>query len=500
MPPPPTPAKQRASRIALTYYSKPDALTLWKVAAAGLALCAALGWVAYGALVPDEGAARVSHGPLCQAHATWDTQCDACHVDFQPIRADAWAVAWYKSAADRADLDRGCRRCHAGPAHHAAQIPAEVGTCASCHQDHRGRQADIRRVADQHCLACHRLPADHSQRKPDLLAVTSFSADGHPEFRSLKTDPGRIKFTHKRHHAAGCVLHPDDMVQKKLADLDPAVRDRYRQQGQSDQDLVQLDCHSCHRLDPADATATAGDASWAAHGSGAYYLPISFDQHCQACHELSYEAGTAKPVPHGLTAAQIDVFLQDAYRREFLEENPATLEETLPRAVPGRAVRPAAPRGREFIDAKVRQAQKHLSNRCGQCHYFEEEAPTSLAVQAAAIPQVWMKKAVFDHAAHRAVSCRACHPRAFSDAADASVHETDVLIANRDVCLECHQPAQQEATSALQVGGARHDCVECHRYHAADQAVHGRGSPLRDGEHEFLIQEFFNAAAADQAR
>ena len=47
--------------------------------------------------------------------------------------------------------------------------------------------------------------------------------------------------------------------------------------------------------------------------------------------------------------------------------------------------------------------------------------------------------------------------------------ESPLMIANRDKCLECHSPRQENLATPL--GGARFDCAECHRYHSRDTAT-----------------------------
>ena len=90
------------------------------------------------------------------------------------------------------------------------------------------------------------------------------------------------------------------------------------------------------------------------------------------------------------------------------------------------------------------------------------------------VPKVWLTRAHFSHAPHRAVDCRACHEQAYGNAKDDTgehgswLDNQKVMIANIDVCVACH--AQR---TAQDTAGARTDCVECHRYHAADRPPQG---------------------------
>ncbi len=131
-----------------------------------------------------------------------ENRCEVCHQEFMPVRADAWTE-------NRHAADLLCQNCHRGAEHSPNQIAAEVGSCSSCHQDHRSFNADLSRVADSICTACHADIAAHLDKNapgklvlPALVNVSNFVTD-HPEFRSPKRDPAQIKFSHSRHMRPG---------------------------------------------------------------------------------------------------------------------------------------------------------------------------------------------------------------------------------------------------------------------------------------------------------
>ena len=135
---------------------------------------------------------------------------------------------------------------------------------------------------------------------------------------------------------------------------------------------------------------------------------------------------------------------------------------------------------------------------CGECHYYKEvQGGVPEAIVLPKVPEVWFKRAVFDHSAHRAVHCRECHANA-SD----SKSGNDVLLPKIEVCRECHSPAR--VSKGQQKGGARFDCVECHRYHNRDnnalanrrEWVQGVGAHARDAAQEFDIQQFLSGPAS----
>jgi hypothetical protein len=107
----------------------------------------------------------------------------------------------------------------------------------------------------------------------------------------------------------------------------------------------------------------------------------------------------------------------------------------------------------------------------------EPAAGELLAVSATQIPAIWLPKGGFDHSAHRAMRCDACHESAVFEWPSGGKPPRDDAqpkIPRIDNCRQCHgdSPASTKATVAV-----RADCVTCHRYHAADSPPHGHGAP-----------------------
>jgi len=234
---------------------------------AGLVVLAALaGW---SILRRDAG--LISNGPLTSAHAAYESDCAACHGG---------------GGSTRGVADASCRDCHerrggvtraanpgtpsepggvAQPAGTAGEDPPGIYTlaahwsaspadqrrdplpppitCAACHLEHRGRRADITRVADSLCLTCHDF-GSFATGHPEL----DFAADEIPDSDSLL-------FTHS-HHVN------EVMRRRSLADPEAA-------------------CLVCHEPGPTSSASSASSASTA--GSGGF-RPIDFDRHCAACH------------------------------------------------------------------------------------------------------------------------------------------------------------------------------------------------------------------------
>jgi hypothetical protein len=122
--------------------------------------------------------------------------------------------------------------------------------------------------------------------------------------------------------------------------------------------------------------------------------------------------------------------------------------------------------------------------------------PNSLQVQPVSTRPVWFAYAKFDHMAHRAVSCQACHSGAYpgdlptEPTAMETLDGENVPIPGRQLCLQCHSPPQGSGTDVT--GGARFDCVECHRYHHGDSPWHGSGDSAAGVSREVTVKEFID--------
>lgn len=335
--------KSRAKRIGLDYFRSGDPITRTKnilallaCLAAGAVVLASVNPVAFvqGRIDSDQvftplGRKNASHGPVAAAHAAWEEKCEACHVPFVPIRQQTGVLS--ELTGTKHPTNQQCEKCHAGPAHHPNQRLDQSLSCAYCHRDHRGRDASLVRLDDRQCTICH---ADLSKQAIDpalivasALKVTSFP-NGHPEFtyrpyatrvKSTATEAAkkpydfepkllhdsRLKFSHGVHLTKGLPRRGDSKTEFwKYADIkDPAERARYKAAvgATDDRALVELDCRSCHALDPADQSKEGGQS--VVHTTGMYYLPVVYERHCQACHTLEVPRRPAEYVAEMAAAA-----------------------------------------------------------------------------------------------------------------------------------------------------------------------------------------------------
>jgi hypothetical protein len=418
------------------------------------------------------------------------------------LRHDATAISLASSLvsgrawSDHSHIDRKCQSCHAGKEHHSSQIASEVQSCAGCHHDHQGCDADIARVADAVCTACHAQIKAH--RRPEAKSVlggqdhniTSFTAN-HPPFRSLATtDPGQLKFNHKLHVLPGqYALGTTAAGQKKLSNVPAAYRERLVDPRQLKDvpvdEVIQLDCAYCHVPDDA-ARPDAPKSGASVPAAGSYMQPITFERHYAACHvgdlvtEVQGAAEQARQVPHGISAAAIREIL--AGLASPLAAPPRISPSQPLVKVPGRTPGENLSQTTQLdVATRVADAAVRLMGeaRCGKCHVHEkigELLPSE--VLPPNLPSVWLPHARFDHAAHRAMQCFECHDRnrlvTTQKGVKPAMDGPQPMIDDIDTCQQCHAPTTKWGTA-----GARHACAECHRYHGGGRLPHGRGDPGR---------------------
>lgn len=514
----PETGKQRAARIPLDYFKQPDRLERWKRYLLGAGVILPTIWLLSGYLESDQGRLRYSRGPVADVHAMWDSSCTACHESFTPIK-ETWATSLWGNVQA---CNQRCETCHAGPAHHANQTPALA--CASCHREHRGRDASLISRADSDCTQCHTNLTTHTTHGTPGFAnsITRFDRD-HPPFKrfdpdmkerallSKATDPGRLKFNHKLHMTLGLVLQKGGEAFTISDIMDKDERERYRRQQpeneRGNQDTVRLDCASCHQLD--GGAQDVNPLLTPARSVGQYMLPIAYENACRACHSLTFDARLPNvAVPHRLQPDAVRSFLWGAYATQLA--NPKPPNDPIKRLRPGWPTTEEERKLRDEIVGKVRGAEKFLyreelqkaeailypfKQTCGECHHYEKTPPEDVVpkgILPPKVPNVWLPHGVFDHAAHRAVDCRECHERAYADSGKASTDARDVLIPGIDNCRQCHAPPTHSGGMAH--GGARFNCTECHRYHNGDHPLQGIGARSRDAKDKLKVQQFLKGA------
>lgn len=485
--------KQRSQRIQIDYYRKKGGLHTLRSVCIAVGFFAAAAYAAY-VVAASGGQSHVSTGPVAMAHASFENDCNQCHQDFTPIDSQAnqldLAFVGISSEASIGRMEEACQVCHAVGDHYRDVMKPEWQlkdqNCGSCHADHQGRLHDLNYVTKTQCASCHANLAQTCKAspavKPDIAAFTSSS---HGDFASLSMgDPGTVKFDHHQHMLPGQV-NAGEKGAFTIEMLDAAMREKYRLPGQADDSAVQLDCASCHQYAGNPDTYSAGELI--ADGElGRYIAPISFDQHCAACHSMNPGIATAQttPIPHAVPWAKVELLLASTIRgarATGIARSPGDDSQTT--AQPGFGTGSSVASNPDAA-VDVASLRALVEGQCLECHDQESISDQAIASALAGtappmIPPRWFQHGLYDHAAHRQVDCRYCHDAAYpiegEPAAPPTDHET-VMIAGIESCTGCHRDAESPTPASItdpqtttlfggQPNWASDHCTMCHRYH-----------------------------------
>jgi len=512
--------KPRQLSLPLDYFKMPTRVQRWK---------GRFGWALFGLTIGGltlhwamnrEAHFGASPGPVSAPHQAWDDTCSACHDAFQVTSSHSWAPPGMKHTASQS-----CRTCHAGPMHHVNQTPHL--NCASCHREHKGRDFSLVKMADSNCTQCHDDLHAHctSEALPQYGNVSMFAKGKHPDFRSIKSDPGKIYFNHSLHMSPGMLEGAKFM----LKNIPAEYRERYAslQKDNNPNAPVELTCRACHQMESADfklsfwELSEIGPSALTPRSSGNHFLPIVYENQCKACHPLQVEDRMADKgakvltVPHRKQPVELDRWLSDYFTAQAVRGIAGFEEMKAPRPLPGKkSAIQLEPTLKKRIDDNVESARKSLyleplKKNCRLCHPLNEVKKSEAGeeplfpfptIPSAEIPQVWLKHARFDHMSHRALDCRACHGNAYPRLADGAVNkdvshaQTSVMIPGLDNCVQCHAPKSTVTQDghSQRIGGVRYDCVLCHTFHngrETDQPLAGRGAEARGAGRPRIVEE-----------
>jgi hypothetical protein len=407
-------------------------------------------------------------GSISRSHAFIANDCSACHSGFERV------------------TNASCLACHVEIENHA-RADASPGSldgarCASCHIEHNG-SGGLAELDAPLCESCH---GDLSDLAADTqLEDSSDFGDRHPDFRlymvadlaTRRVEPvtwkpgleerSGVRFSHLRH--VGQVLPlPDGGKQN-------------------------LQCDACHVLD----------------AGGQYMQPVSFEEHCQSCHQLGFDEveGTREAL-HGAPAEmRVDLaefYSQLALRGEVKSERAPPLTRF---RRPGQVLTEEERRVVfDWVEEKVAEAERALfeePGECARCHpVLPGAAPDGgIDVEPVAIAEVWMPKSEFRHETHGPFECRRCHPAVAvfdpdyaenqerpswslpgaipyalstpeelrrEHGLEASEKASDVSILGIGSCRDCHGGARDGPPLVASA------CVMCHPFHRDE---HG---PMRE--------------------
>jgi len=346
--------------------------------------------------------------------------------------------------------------------------------------------------------------------------VTRFDLEHHPEITASWTkraaDPRRIKFNHALHVSAGLTLEKGGAA-FSFGQLSVVDRARY---GWKDQEPlntpIQLECASCHQPEAEEKAPTSDHLARSAAAprpSGAYMLPIVYENHCAACHPLYFD--TRLPdvsARHGIAPQELLKELKQLYMSDAASADQSLLGQFVPaRPMPGQTESPAKQSIRQAVDDKVLAAAKLLFGAaldervrrreklpagrrgCVECHNLRPTSGpivgasslTTLEIEPVLLTPVWQKSAAFDHRAHRALACTECHAGART-----SIENGDQpLLPGISRCVSCHAP--EGSSQPLRASAA---CTECHRYHNGDHAEQGLSARARRSVIQQTLEQF----------
>ncbi|MGH8457590.1 MAG: hypothetical protein ACRETE_11425, partial [Stenotrophobium sp.] len=206
--------------------------------------------------------------------------------------------------------------------------------------------------------------------------------------------------------------------------------------------------------------------------SGRDFLPVSYEKHCAACHRLDFDPDAPQRLLPHRNPKEVVSIIRDFYAREALDGGVNSL--AAPRIVqlrrlPGVALNPDDRRiALDWANRRAAQTVNDVFDRrvCNYCHIVSSTGDPDLPWQIAPVaPQRQLYSgALFDHAAHRMEKCASCHGAAHAK------QSADVLLPGIANCRQCHIGPHAK----LQVAGsAGTDCLECHRFHTAENTLFG---------------------------
>ena len=405
-------------------------------------------------------------GDVSRGHAYVENDCQKCHSGFfQAVK------------------NEDCMTCHHDIGRHSppemAMAELDNADCATCHLEHRGRQVDLADLGSGFCSDCH---SDLGSKLAEttLRNASDFGED-HPPFQlALVTNPLE---------EAVSVDVTDDLVEVSGLEFNHLRHVGKAVTGRGDTKQY-LQCGACHEPD----------------AGGLYMKPVVFEDHCQDCHRLDFDA-TAPPnfAPHGDPAVIRDR-IRGFYATRVLNgdvkdaEAPRRLRLRRPGA---RLSSEEAELSRRWVEAKVERAERRFYERPGTCDLCHELAPGEasdggMGVAPVQIQDIWVPGSVFSHGSHAPFACVKCHPAAavFDPEPDSALPRPewsmkdsipyeliarepttrvsneagDILIPDMAVCRECHAGANVW-------GGEKvpSPCSMCHPFHVRDNGPMGTG-------------------------
>jgi hypothetical protein len=466
-------------------------------------------------------------GEVSLHHADIEKDCAECHRPFQRSAQSGLCLVCHEPVSDDISAAAGLH----------GRSGARDSDCASCHTEHKGRDADIsgldpetfdhglsdfplhgshssvtcrschqpgrsRRQAAQDCVTCHRDDDAHGGR----LGESCADCHGETSWRSAKFDHSKTAFAlegeHERVACANC--HPAERYEK-----------------------TPTDCASCHAINDVHAGrfgAGCGDCH-----SPVEWKRVAFDHDadtkfplrashervdCDSCHTASLEE--RRPKRDCYSCHQ----LADTHKRRFGVKCETCHDESSWRTEKfDHAAATEFPlRGRhQRLDCeschRAALDEEKLGTACQNCHMADDVHAGQQGDDCSRChaEDGWQQQVFFDHdlarfpllGLHAVAACAECHSGAtFRDASsDCSVcHEAHDFHEQRlgSACETCHNPNgwsywrfDHDLQTQFRLEGA-HTQLGCHQCHvrrvegsielsARCQTCHEQDDPHRGG-------------------
>ena len=365
-------------------------------------------------------------GHISSAHSNFGDDCGQCHVKpFQRVQNSA------------------CIECHEDTKHHVsndiwlAQSEFASQRCASCHQEHNGRDGLVLQHPAQ-CTDCHaniqeKFAASEQESVGDFLTA-------HPDFApSIPIQSSSGSQFQRMRQSSIPLTEQSNLIYPHDVHLAPEGID-------SPNGSIVMQCADCHQSDTA----------------GGHFLPIKMEEHCSACHRLDFDPDDPnRELPHARLDT-IEVTLDEYYARRALLPPPDKSQSLQRRPTPRIETEAQKKAALKWADERSQKAFSDLLDRraCSYCHVITESTENSYPwdVVTPKLQTDFMPASSFDHHAHRSEPCTLCH------AADTSNQSSDVLLPEIKTCRTCHGGAQ----SGVIVGSKMlipSTCIDCHSYH-----------------------------------
>lgn len=359
-------------------------------------------------------------GSLSIHHAEFSSDCTNCH-----------------EGAFDSNLTEACKSCHEGNMHHAGSLHVSFNLemdsmdCTSCHWEHHKTETNaISRQDEDFCADCHGAEIANSE----LLIVKRFKK--HPQFRVpyKKQQDGRYELVsisdYKQNSELSMIRFPH--ASHLGSDLDNSS-------GQE----TQLECASCHISDDL------GEMN-----------EISYEEHCDSCHQIGLESDNSKQLilPHKYlqeVVAKVNEFYENT--SNFTDSSSTINNSSL--VIPGsQDTLVSASAGnsnyKNIADAKLQEIVFYTG--CNTCHNIVADLEqTSFPWKIQTVDSVnWYGKALFNHKAHEDQECAECHM-----GIEDSNSSLDINLPNVEYCQSCHLGGWGSTLNTAST------CVTCHIFH-----------------------------------